>query len=148
MNIKTKTYGTVSPDQRKTMSGLEFVQGLADGTLPLNTIAQTLGYDVTEAKSGRVVITALPSDAHLNPAGTVHGGFSATLLDSCMGLAIQTTLERGLGQTTLEFKISLVRPITPETGQITAPGLLLHRGRRIGTAEGRITDDSGRLLAH
>ena len=143
-----RTYGTVSADQRKTMSGLEFVQGMADGTLPLNTIAQTLGYHVSEATSGRVVITALPSDAHLNPAGTVHGGFSATLLDSCMGLAIQTTLEKGLGQTTLEFKISLVRPITPETGQITAQGLLLHRGRRIGTAEGRITDDSGRLLAH
>ena len=91
-----KTYGTVSAIRRKEMSGLEFVQGLADGTLPLNTIARTLGYDVTEAASGRVVITAEPSDDHLNPAGTVHGGFSATLLDSCMGLAIQSTLEKGL----------------------------------------------------
>jgi uncharacterized protein (TIGR00369 family) len=143
-----KTYGTVSNDQRKTMSGLEFVQGLADGSLPLNTIARTLGYDVTEAASGRVVVTAHPSDAHLNPAGTVHGGFSATLLDSCMGLAVQTTLEKGFGQTTLEFKISLVRPVTPETGAIKAEGVVLHRGRRIGTAEGRITDSSGRLLAH
>jgi len=143
-----RTYGTVSPDRRKEMSGLEFVQGLADGTLPLNTIARTLGYDVTEAASGRVLITAEPGDDLLNPAGTVHGGFSATLLDSCMGLAIQSTLEKGQGSTTLEFKISLVRPITPETGQIRAEGIVLSSGRRVGTAEGRITDSKGRLLAH
>jgi uncharacterized protein (TIGR00369 family) len=144
----SKTYGTVSADRQKQMSGLEFVQGLVDGTLPLNTLARILDYDVTEAASGRVVVTAEPSGIHLNPAGTVHGGLAATLLDSCMGLAIQSTLEKGIGQTTLEFKISLVRPITPETGVIKAEGLVLSRGRRIGTAEGRITDANGRLLAH
>src|ERR1700716_1825530 len=109
MATTSKTYGTVSAERRKEMSGLEFVQGLADGTLPLNTIARTLGYDVTEAVNGRVVIKAVPSGIHLNPGGTVHGGFSATLLDSCMGLAVQSTLERGVSQTTLEFKISLLR---------------------------------------
>ncbi|SIO11761.1 uncharacterized domain 1-containing protein [Bradyrhizobium erythrophlei] len=144
----SKTYGTVSADRQKAMSGLEFVQGLADGTLPLNTIAQTLGYDVAEAASGRVVVTAKPSGIHLNPAGTVHGGLAATLLDSCMGLAVQSTLEKGVGQTTLEFKISLLRPITSETGEIRAEGVVLSRGRRVGTAEGRITDGKGRLLAH
>ena len=142
-----RTYGTVSITMRKEMSGLEFVQGLADGTLPLNTIARTLGYDVTEAVNGRVVVTADPSDDHLNPAGTVHGGFAATLLDSCMGLAVQSTLAKGFGSTTLEFKISLVRPITPETGTIRAEGVVLSSGRRVGTAEGRITDGKGRLLA-
>ena len=78
----------------------------------------------------------------------MHGGFSATLLDSCMGLAILSTLEKGVAQTTLEFKISLMRPITSETGVILAEGVVLSRGRRIGTAEGRITDDQRRLLAH
>ncbi len=146
--IASKSYGTVSAERRTEMSGLEFVQGLVDGTLPLNTIARTLGYDIVEAASGRVVIAAEPSDALLNPAGTVHGGFSATLLDSCMGLAIQSTLEKGVDQTTLEFKISLLRPITPETGPIKAEGLVLSRGRRVGTAEGRLTDGTGRLLAH
>src|ERR1700687_1127262 len=146
--VADKTYGTVSAQRRKEMSGLEFVQGLVDGTLPLNTIAKTLGYDVSEAASGRVVVTAEPSDVHLNPAGTVHGGLAATLLDSCMGLAVQSTLEKGIGQTTLEFKISLVRPITPETGPIKAEGVVMSRGRRVGTAEGRITDGNGRLLAH
>src|SRR3954466_10372419 len=145
MPTRTRAYGTVSAGQRNTMTGLEFVQGLANGTLPLNTIAQTLGYDVTEAESGRVVIIAEPRDIHLNPAGTVHGGFSATLLDSCMGLAVQSTLEKGMGSTTLEFKISLVRPITTDTGEIRAEGVVLTTGRRVGTAEGRITDRNGRL---
>jgi uncharacterized protein (TIGR00369 family) len=147
-HIVSKTFGTVGTVRQNEMTGLEFVQGLADGSLPLNTIARTLGYDVTEAEHGRVVIVAKPNDTLLNPAGTVHGGFSATLLDSCMGLAIQSTLEKGIAQTTLEFKISLMRPITPETGTITAEGRVLGRGRRIGTAEGRIVDRNGRLLAH
>lgn len=146
--MTVKTYGTVSADTQKQMSGLEFVQGLASGALPLNTIARTLGYDVAEAETGRVVVTLEPTEAHLNPAGTVHGGLTATLLDSCMGLAIQSTLDKGISQTTLEFKISLVRPITPETGPIRAEGKVLNCGRRIGTAEGRVVDGKGRLLAH
>jgi uncharacterized protein (TIGR00369 family) len=146
--MASKSYGTVSAEQRREMGGLAFVQGLANGTLPLNTIAQTLGYDITEAESGRVVVTLVPDDTHLNPSGTVHGGVAATLLDSAMGLAILTTLEKGLSQTTLEFKISLIRPITPGMGLIRAEGTVLNRGRRVGTAEGRITDERGRLLAH
>lgn len=105
------------------MSGLGFVQGLVDGSLPLNTMAQTLGYDIIEVESGRVVITVVPNDTHLNPAGGVRGGLSATLLDSCMGLAVLSKLGKGIGQTTLEFKISLVRPITPATGSSGRKGL-------------------------
>ena len=127
----SRTYGTVGADAQKAMTGLEFVQGLATGTLPLNTIAGTLGYDVAEAESGRVVVTAEPTDRHLNPAGTVHGGLAATMLDSCMGLAIQSTLDKGIGSTTLEFKITFVRPITPDTGPIRAEGTVISRGRHI-----------------
>jgi uncharacterized protein (TIGR00369 family) len=108
--VISKTYGTVSAASQNEMSGLEFVQGLVNGTLPLNMIARTLGYDVIEAVKGRVVVAVEPSEAHLNPYGTVHGGLTATLLDSCMGLAVQSTLEKGFGQTTVEFKISLLRP--------------------------------------
>ena len=148
MLTTTKTYGTASAERQKQMTGLEFVLGLVDGSLPLNTIARTLGYDVTEAEHGRAVVVADPDETLLNPSGTVHGGFTATLLDSCMGLAVRTTLEQGLEQTTVEFKVSLLRPITPQTGLIRAEGLVLTRGRRIGTAEGRVTDGQGRLLAH
>jgi uncharacterized protein (TIGR00369 family) len=146
--MPSRTYGTVRADRQKEMSGLEFVQGLANGTLPLNMMAQTLGYDIAEAEAGRVVVTADPREVHLNPAGTVHGGLAATMLDSAMGLAIQSTLEKGIGSTTLEFKMSFLRPITPETGPIRAEGTVINRGRRVGTAEGRITDREGRLLVH
>jgi uncharacterized protein (TIGR00369 family) len=143
-----RNYGTVSADRQREMSGLEFVRGLVEGTLPLNTIAETLGYDIIEAENGRVVVVAEAKNTHLNPAGTVHGGLAATMLDSCMGLAIQSTLEKGVSSTTLEFKISFIRPITPETGLVKAEGTVINRGRRVGTAEGRLTDTKGRLLVH
>ena len=88
----SKTYGTVSAAKRSEMSGLEFVQGLANGSLPLNTIAQTLGYDVAEVQMGRVVVTATPTGAHLNPAGTVHGGLSERLRRVLLHLSYSTTL--------------------------------------------------------
>jgi uncharacterized protein (TIGR00369 family) len=143
-----RTYGIVSADERRQLTGLEFVQQLADGRLPLNPMAETLGYDIVEAEEGRVVIAAEPGEVHLNPWGTVHGGLAATLLDSCMGLAIQSTVDKGVGSTTLEFKVSFVRPITLETGSIRAEGKVIRCGRRAGTAEGRVTDAQGRLLAH
>jgi uncharacterized protein (TIGR00369 family) len=146
--ISGKTYGKVSAEAQRAMTGLEFVEGLANGTLPLNTMAKTLGYDVVEAERGRVVITAQPKETHLNPAGTVHGGLAATMLDSCMGLAIHSMLDKGIGSTTLEFKISFARPITPEIGVIRAEGVVINQGRRVGTAEGRVTDQQGRLLVH
>ena len=89
-----------------------------------------------------------PEFRHYNPIGTVHGGIASTLLDSCMGCAIQTHLEKGLGYTTLEIKVNLVRPITDNTGLIRAEGRSLYVGRRSGTAEGRIVDSKGTLLAH
>jgi len=104
--------------------------------------------DITEAESGRVVVTAEPKDIHLNPAGTVHGGLAATMLDSCMGLAIQSTLEKGVTSTTLEFKISFVRPITPQIGPITAEGTVISRGRRGRALRKDVSDSKGSLLVH
>ena len=147
-DARLRTYGTISRERQREMSGLEFVQGLVDGTLPLNSMAETLGYEISAASRGRVVVTATPTGRHLNPSGTVHGGLAATLLDTAMGLAIRTMLDQGTDSTTLEFKISLTRPITPETGSIAAEGMALSCGRRVGTAEGRISDAEGRLLAH
>jgi len=144
----TKRYGVVDADQQAAMTGLEFVQGLASGALPLNSMARSLGYDIVEASKGRVVVTATPTAELLNPEGTVHGGLAATLLDTCMGLAIRSSLDKGLGSTTLEIKISFVRPVTPETGEVRAEGGVVALGRRVGSAEGRLTDRAGRLLAH
>ena len=143
-----KHYGTVPNSEQRKMSGLAFVQGLVDGSQPLNTMAKILDYDVVEAEVGQVVITAAPTREHLNPQGTVHGGYSATLLDACMGLAVATTLQQGLSSTTLEFKITFMRPVLPDSGTLTAIGTVLRSGRRAGYAEGKITDTSGKLLAH
>ena len=147
-SVVKKSYGTVTPDRQREMTGLEFVRGLVSGSLPLNTMARALSYDIVHAEEGRVVITAIPSADHLNPNGTVHGGVAATLLDSCMGLAIRTRLPKGVGSTTLEFKISFLRPITTELGLIRAEGKVLMSGRRVGTAEGWLTGPDNKMLAH
>jgi uncharacterized protein (TIGR00369 family) len=143
-----KQYGAIDPDQRAKLTGLEFVQGFVDGSLPQNTMARTLNYDIVEVTTGRVVVTSTPSAEFLNPEGTVHGGVAATLLDTCMGLAVRSTLGKGLGSVALEFKISFVRPITVDSGLVRAIGSVLNCGRRVATAEGRLVDGADRLLAH
>ena len=143
-----KSYGLVGPAEQREMSGLDFVRGLVSGALPLNPMARTLGYDVAEAEEGRVVITAMPSGDHMNPSGTIHGGMAATLLDSCMGLAVRTLLPKGVASTTLEFKMSFLRPITLESGLLRAEAKALMAGNGTGFAEGRLTGSDGRLLVY
>lgn len=143
-----KRYGIVGDDEKRSLDGLAFIQRLISGSLPHNTMARTLDYEIVEASDGRVVVTAAPNAEQLNPNGTVHGGLAATLLDTCMGLAVLSKLKKGLSSTSLEVKISFLRPITPETGLIRAEGVVLNCGRRVGTAEGRLIDCKDRLLAH
>ena len=91
---------------------------------------------------------SIPGFRHYNPIGSVHGGYAATLLDSAMGLAVHTALPAGTGYTTLEFKISFIRGMTRDTGPVRTEGRTMNVGRRAATAEARITDAKGRLLAH
>jgi uncharacterized protein (TIGR00369 family) len=132
----------------KDMSGLDFLRRIVDGRLPRPPITETLGFDLAEVSPGFALFTMTPQFRHYNPIGTVHGGVAATLLDSCMSCAVQTTIEAGLGYTTLEIKVNMVRPITEKTGPIRAEGRSLHTGRRSATAEGKILDATGTLLAH
>jgi uncharacterized protein (TIGR00369 family) len=132
----------------KDMSGLEFLRRIVDGRLPRPPITETLGFDLAEVSPGFALFTMTPQFRHYNPIGTVHGGVAATLLDSCMSCAVQTTMEAGLGYTTLEIKVNMVRPITEKTGPVRAEGRSLHTGRRSATAEGKILDAAGTLLAH
>lgn len=134
-------------DERE-MTGLEFARALVSGAIAHNTMATTLGYRIVEVDEGRVLITYAPSAEHMNPHGTIHGGVPAALLDSCMGLAIRTMLPKGVIAITLEFKLSFVRPITPDSGVVRAEGKALMVGRRTGTAEGRLTSADGKLLVH
>jgi uncharacterized protein (TIGR00369 family) len=140
--------GVVPLEILKSMSGLEFLSGLVDGRQPSAPIGITLDFWLTAVEAGRAVFEGRPAFAHYNPIGTVHGGYIATLLDSCMGCAVQTKLPQGQGYTTLEFKVNFVRAVTDTTGPVTATGVVITSGRRTATAEGRLTDATGRLLAH
>ena len=147
-DVATQSWGVSSLDTIKSMSGLEFLCAIRDGRLPGPPIARLLAFSMAEVEHGRVVFEGRPNADHYNPIGSVHGGYAATLLDSCMACAVQSTLPQGNGYTTLEIKVNMVRAITADTGVVRAEGIVLSAGRRIGTAEGRLVDGAGKLLAH
>ncbi|MDE1145509.1 MAG: PaaI family thioesterase [Azospirillaceae bacterium] len=130
------------------MDGLHFMRALMAGDLPPPPIAHTLGFAPVEVDRGLAVFAGIPRHAYYNPIGSVHGGWIATLLDTCMACAIQTTLTGGRGYTTLELKINYIRPVTEATGPVRAEGRIIHGGSRTATAEGHLLDGQGRLLAH
>jgi EmrB/QacA subfamily drug resistance transporter len=131
------------------LGGLERMNAIESGAVPPPPIAATLGFDFVEASEGRAVFTAVPDEYHYNPIGVVHGSLAATLLDSAMGCAVQTTLGPEVGYTTLELKVNYVRAITLETGRIVCEGTVVHRGGTVATADGRIVAErTGKLLAH
>lgn len=116
--------GVSSLDEMRNRSGLEFLRDIASGVLPLPPIGKALNFFLLEADEGRVVFQGTPTFDFYNPIGTVHGGWAATLLDSCMACAVQSTLKKGQGYTTAEFKLNLVRPLTEQTGPVRAEGIL------------------------
>jgi uncharacterized protein (TIGR00369 family) len=130
------------------MSGLEALRLMMAGNHPPPSISTTLGFYLAEVGDGRALFIGEPSDRILNPLGIVHGGYALTLIDSCTGCAAHTTLPAGVSYTTVETKVNFVRAMTPATGQVRAEGVVVARGRTIITAEGKITDSRGRLLAH
>ena len=132
----------------RELSGMDYVRAIFAGELPPPPIATLMGFRGVEAEPGRAVFEILPGDEHYNPIGSVHGGVALTLLDSAMGCAVHTLLEAGVGYATLEVKANFVRPITSETGLVRCEGTVLHAGSRVATAEGRVVDVAGRLLAH
>jgi len=123
------------------LTGLEFLRRLADGRVPPAPFLQLIGAELTAVEEGRAVFKSTPGLQHYNPLGVAHGGYASPLLDSAMGCAMQTLCAVGIGNTTLELKVNLVRALTIE-------GSVLHRGRAITTSEGRITDARGKLYAH
>jgi uncharacterized protein (TIGR00369 family) len=144
----TIEYGVTPVEIMASMAGIDFVRAIFSGKLPEPPIMQTIEpFDCT-AEPGVVVIHSIPGFRHYNPIGSVHGGYAATLLDSAMGLAVHSMLLAGTGYTTLEFKISFIRGMTKDSGVVRSEGRTLNVGRRAATAEARITDAQGRLLAH
>lgn len=141
-------YGVIGMEPLKTMSGREMLEGIVAGTYPQPPMAEIMGMRLSSVGDGTATFEGTPALQHYNPLGTVHGGFAATLLDSCMACAVQTQLAVGVGYTTIEFKVTLVRPITVDTGPVLATGTVVNVGRRVGVADGKLTDQAGKILAH
>jgi uncharacterized protein (TIGR00369 family) len=130
----------------KQRTGLEQLQKMiAAGKGP--PIGQTLGFRLTEAGDGWAVFEGNPTKAHYNPAGTVHGGWAAAVLDSALGCAIHSCLPPDQNYGTVELKVNYVRPMTDRTGTISCRGEIVHVGRRLAVSEARLTGPDGKLYA-
>jgi uncharacterized protein (TIGR00369 family) len=132
----------------RDLSGLEYLRAIAEGRAPAAPIAALLGMSVVSVEKGQVIF-GLDVGEHLyNPIGSVHGGVFCTLLDSAMGCAVHSSLDRGQAYTTLELKVNIVRALTLSTPGVVATGQVVSAGRRVATASGQITGPDGTLYAH
>jgi uncharacterized protein (TIGR00369 family) len=130
------------------MSGLEHLEAIRDGEIPPPPMAELMGFDLVEVGRGRATFAVEPGEKHYNPIGVVHGGLAATLLDSAMGCAVQSTLDAGVGYTTLDLNTTFLRPMTSDTGRVVCEAVVIHTGSRIATAEGRVfSARTGKLIA-
>ncbi len=140
--------GVATAQQAAGKTGLEFMQALLRGELPYAHIARTLDFTLFELGHVRAAFLGTPGLAHLNPMGTVHGGWFATLLDSALGCAVHTRMASGQGYTTAELSVNMVRALTPKVTRVLAQGRVIHCGRQVATAEGRLIGPDGTLYAH
>ena len=140
--------GVARPEQALALDGLALMQAMMAGKLPYAPIAKTLDFMLIEVEKGRAVFQGTPRPEHLNPLGTVHGGWFATLLDSALGCAVHTMIPAGRGYTTAELGVNLVRAITPKVPRVRAEGSVIHCGRQLATAQARLVGPDGTLYAH
>ena len=132
----------------RTLSGLDYLKGIVEGTFPAPTIGRALQFRLCEVSEGVAVFTGVPTDDYLNPIGTVHGGYSATLLDSALACAVHSLCPVGYASTSVELKVNFVRAISPSTGRLYCRGTVIHPGRQLATSEAKLTDENGKLYAH
>ena len=145
---KVINVGIIPAGEAKLFSGYDLLKGIIDGKYPIPPIAKELNFRLSEVEPGRAVFTGQPAFDYYNPIGSVHGGFAATLLDSCMSCAVHTMLPAGVGYTTLEIKVNFLRTMLENTGPIRAEGKVISVGKRVGTAEGRIIGEDNKFYAH
>jgi uncharacterized protein (TIGR00369 family) len=140
--------GVATHEEIAGLSGLEMLQAIVAGELPSPPIGATMGFRLIEVEPGRAVFEGEPGAQLLNPLGQVHGGVALTLIDSAAGCAVHTQLPAGTGYTTLETKANFTRAIAPDAGLLRCEGKVVTSGRTVATAEARLTDTAGRVLAH
>ncbi len=140
--------GQVPMSKAATMTGLELMRAIAAGDLPGPSIGAAMNFRMVEVSEGRVTFAGTPHDGVMNPIGTVHGGWAATILDSALACAIHTLCPVGYASTSIDLKVNFVRAILPTTGRLFATGEVVHPGRQIATSEARLVDENGKLFAH
>ena len=140
--------GLARPDQVAGKTGLEIMQAMLAGEIPYPHITDTLDFSLVEVEFGKATFQGTPQLKHYNPLGSVHGGWFATLLDSAVGCAVHTMMPSGRGYTTAELSINIVRAVSQKTGPLRAIGTVIHCGRQLATAEGRLVGPDGKLYAH
>lgn len=140
--------GVARAEQIAGKSGREILVAMMTGELPSPPMNETMNMALLEVGDGRAVFQGIPLRQHYNPLGTVHGGWFATLLDSALGCAVQTTLPAGRSYTTAELSLNIVRSASHKTGPLRAVGTVVHAGRQLATAEARVEDEKGKLYAH
>lgn len=145
---ESRRIGVVSREVLLAEDGISFVTGMQNGRHPSAPYSATTDIELVEVEEGRVVFVGMPTDRYLNPVGTIHGGWAATILDAAMAYCVHSTLKAGENYTTIEMKINYVRPVLPLRGRVRCEGKVIHRGNRTATSEGRLFDERGKLLAH
>jgi len=139
--------GTLPIEDVFQLSGVEFFQGMLAGRYPPPPIAGAVPMDFAEVGEGKITLIARPEAKFFNPIGTIHGGYTATILDTALGCAVHSTLKAGEAYTTMEIKVIYHRAVLPELGQLRCEGVVISRGRRAAASEAKLYDSSGRLLA-
>jgi uncharacterized protein (TIGR00369 family) len=148
MSKPSQKFGLMPVKAASQISGLEIMRGILDGTYPAPPFAEVADVWPVLIEVGRITFEAKPSERFLNPMGLVHGGWTSLLLDTVMGCAVHTTLEAGKSYTTIDLRTTFVKPVRVSKGLVRCEGTLLHKGGQIASAEGRLYDEEGTLLAH
>lgn len=136
-----------SPEEMISVPGLDAIRAMVEGHRAGPPIGETLGFWPVEADEGRVVFEGTPEFAAANPLRTMHGGWYGAILDSCMACAVHTTLPKGAGYTTLEYKVNIIRSV-PLGMTVLGIGTAQHAGRSTGVANGELRGkEDGKLYA-
>lgn len=148
VRARMRAPGVAPREQFAGRTGLEVFEAMFAGELPPAPMGGTLGFVPIRMERGLAIFQGRPGPEHYNPLGTVHGGWFAALLDSAVGCAVHSTLPAGKGYTTLELKVNIVRPLTDAMPRVRAEGRVVHAGRQVATADGKIIGPDGKLYAH
>ena len=127
------------------MKSLDVFRAIVAGEVEPPPVAKLVGFEMTKVEVGRAVFELDAGPQHASPLGTVHGGIVCDLVDAAMGCSHASLLDEGETFTTLELKINFMKPVWQ--AHLVAEGEVIKAGRTIGLVEGRVTDDSGSLVA-